>query len=472
MDKGLGAVTWWGFSPAIDVLEYFKLCDFKNKRSTADHHDITVNVLLVGGADIRHILKTMTKLKFKQFQKVHFYILEHNLENYARILLLMSLALEKFATISLQEKTELMAEIFGNSLIRAQTASYIHELSNDFVKMVTDFDELNEKLPLFSLEALKYKERDMLEGIFKLWRKPDKNIFDIEQCWDLRIRQYLGTRYDTSKGAFDWDYSMKLSDRGAEIIGTQCYQRWRKTGVAFELRDGAYDMPNKTLASGLIFKNDGERHGRRGYWGDIVVSPYIAFGIECDDEEFFKRANKQFVSNSEAITKHNLTTLLYELQTGKAYKAITNLEPDTTMETIGEEEDNDELDGAGGDRVTCSSSRSYLSCDNVKITFLPLNSLPELSKKEKYQNMFDQVYFSNSMVHHLTPEVTNIFANNASIILETAKFITELTKEQYIAFTNKIDSMAKAAGCETLIDCCPEKDAFSFYKFQRQTSST
>jgi len=86
--------------------------------------------------------------------------------------------------------------------------------------------------------------------------------------------------------------------------------------------------------------------------------------------------------------------------------------------------------------------------------------------------MFDQVYFSNSMVHHLTPEVTNIFANNASIILETAKFITELTKEQYIAFTNKIDSMAKAAGCETLIDCCPEKDAFSFYKFQRQTSST
>jgi len=52
------------------------------------------------------------------------------------------------------------------------------------------------------------------------------------------------------------------------------------------------------------------------------------------------------------------------------------------METIGEEEDNDELDGAGGDRVTCSSSRSYLSCDNVKITFLPLNSLPELSKKE------------------------------------------------------------------------------------------
>jgi len=51
------------------------------------------------------------------------------------------------------------------------------------------------------------------------------------------------------------------------------------------------------------------------------------------------------------------------------------------METIGEEEDNDELDGAGGDRVTCSS-RSYLSCDNVKITFLPLNSLPELSKKE------------------------------------------------------------------------------------------
>lgn len=54
-----------------------------------------------------------------------------------------------------------------------------------------------------------------------------------------------------------------------------------------------------------------------GYWGDIVVSPYIAYGVECDDQSHFERANKQLVSDSEQITKHNLTSLLHELQSGE-----------------------------------------------------------------------------------------------------------------------------------------------------------
>jgi len=32
--------------------------------------------------------------------------------------------------------------------------------------------------------------------------------------WNNRLRQYLGTRYDTRNGAFDWDLSMKLGDLG------------------------------------------------------------------------------------------------------------------------------------------------------------------------------------------------------------------------------------------------------------------
>ena len=29
---------------------------------------------------------------------------------------------------------------------------------------------------------------------------------------DLRLRQHLGTRYDTRRGVFDWDYHMKLTE--------------------------------------------------------------------------------------------------------------------------------------------------------------------------------------------------------------------------------------------------------------------
>jgi len=39
---------------------------------------------------------------------------------------------------------------------------------------------------------------------------------------------------------------------------------------------------------------EGERLGRRGYWGDIVVSPYVTFGIECKDQSFFKKTNNMF----------------------------------------------------------------------------------------------------------------------------------------------------------------------------------
>ena len=43
-------------------------------------------------------------------------------------------------------------------------------------------------------------------------------------------------------------------------------------------------------------KNTAESCLVRGYWGDIIISPYIAFGVECDykpeSEKLFKIANK------------------------------------------------------------------------------------------------------------------------------------------------------------------------------------
>ena len=38
----------------------------------------------------------------------------------------------------------------------------------------------------------------------------------------------------------------------ADIVNSHEYRGWRSTGVAFEVREGDYDVPNKTLASGLI----------------------------------------------------------------------------------------------------------------------------------------------------------------------------------------------------------------------------
>ena len=47
---------------------------------------------------------------------------------------------------------------------------------------------------------------------------------------------------------------MKMIERGAGIIHKKEYNYWRETGSAFSVREGTYNVPNKTLASGLIIK--------------------------------------------------------------------------------------------------------------------------------------------------------------------------------------------------------------------------
>jgi len=70
------------------------------------------------------------------------------------------------------------------------------------------------------------------------------------------------------------------------------------TGVAFESRFSSYVIANRTLGSYLPGKTKMTYESClvRGYWGDIVISPYIAFGIECDympeKEKLFKIVNK------------------------------------------------------------------------------------------------------------------------------------------------------------------------------------
>lgn len=43
-----------------------------------------------------------------------------------------------------------------------------------------------------------------------------------------------------------------------------------------------------------------------GYWGDILNSPYHAFGTVADDPGLFKVANKQFTYTAVDVAEHNL----------------------------------------------------------------------------------------------------------------------------------------------------------------------
>uniref|UniRef100_A0A0B7AGC5 Dynein assembly factor 3, axonemal n=1 Tax=Arion vulgaris TaxID=1028688 RepID=A0A0B7AGC5_9EUPU len=499
MTDGYGNINWWGFSPALDLQEtgLIQMC---NKLSCTAPEE--VHILLVGTGDIRHILKTIARRYRHTQKKLLFYVVESALELYARDMLLMMIALELQKNMGLQDKTELFLEIYGNSLVRQQSSEYVENMAHELIKMVTDFDYMKKKIPMFDLSQLKYKERDFLESILKFWRNRGKIIpFEISKCWDLRLRQLMGVRYDCRRNVYDWDYNMELIERGGSIVYVRQYKDWRDNGVAFQIREGTYDVPNRTLSSAMVFKLEGERFPRRGYWGDMVVSPYITFGTETEEKSFYKKQNNMHVKTAEDVSEFNIMSMFHEITSNEKYE-LPNVKPPekkeetkqtARLEEITEEEvenmeddekkneleDNksdenvnmskseDENENKSEEKLNSETDHEWLCLDDVSITFLPLACTQELIRKKKYQQLFSVVFFSNSMVHHLKPEVSQLFADKCSLILETALFMLELKKDSVVEFVKKISDMATAAGCTPMETPAELKDSHIKFYFER-----
>jgi len=488
MTDGYGNICWWGFSPALD-LQHTGLSEMSTKLACSIPGEL--NILVVGAGDFRHVLLTIARKYRHTKRKLNFFVIESALEIYARDMLFTMIASEKQENMGLQDKTELFLELYGNSLVREQSSQYVTRMSQELIKMVTDFDYLAQKLPIFDLSLLKYKERDFLEGILKFWRNKDnKAPFDILKCWDLRQRQMLGVRYDCKLNAFDWDYNMALIERGGSIVHLKQYKDWRNNGIAFTIREATYDVSNRTLASGMVFKHDGERYPRRGFWGDMVVSPYIPFGIECEEKSFFKKANNQHTKTAEQVSEFNINAMFHEILNKTRYelpkidekKDAENKSETATIEEIVEEDINekcnisdtiepkDDLVPEDNQEETISDEKphEWLPIDDVSVTFLPLLCTVDLAKKAKFKKLFNVAFFSNSMVHHLKPEVSEMFADKCSVVLETALFMLQLKKEQVQEFLKKVTGLAEAASCKPLEVTDDLQDSYAKFYFERK----
>ncbi|CAL8072777.1 unnamed protein product [Calicophoron daubneyi] len=166
------------------------------------------------------------------------------------------------------------------------------------------------------ISPLKFKERDILEMVFKFWKRTSKEEFQITACWDQRLRKHLGTRYDAIPNVFDWDCSITLHDRQATQINPREYEKWRQKGVAFVLREAEYTSPNRSLGSGRMFTlPNGEKKVYWGYWGDITCSPYLAFGIDTSRyPDLAKTVNGQKAYGATITSEVNVRSLLWELE--------------------------------------------------------------------------------------------------------------------------------------------------------------
>mmetsp|Transcript_10524 Transcript_10524/g.20225 ORF Transcript_10524/g.20225 Transcript_10524/m.20225 type:complete len:289 (-) Transcript_10524:11-877(-) len=257
----VGFVSFWGFTPALDFIE--------NK--TGELH-----VLIAGSGDLRHLLRSIAEHVPEASLDLHVYICETAKEVLARDILLLHLINE--LELPIRERVELFLDLYGNALMRERTAEYLDLRVRPLIQVVTGTSRTS-FAGMLDFSLLKHKDRDEIEEVMQAWRLAVP--FDIGSLRDTRLRAHYKERYDHRVNLIDWDYQWHVKLLGPQIHFIH-FKEWRNTGVAFEVRLARYTVANRTLSGYQEGRKKTTRDSClvRGYWGDIVMSPYWAFGID------------------------------------------------------------------------------------------------------------------------------------------------------------------------------------------------
>lgn len=273
-------------------------------------------MLITGGADVRHILKTLAKQRCSApGRRFRFYVHESVHEVMARHLLFLQII--NNTAIPIRERMELFLSLHGNSMVREKDNLYVAEIAKELIELMTE-ESLHPLTNAIDLSHLKHKDRDILQDVFKSWLEDVP--FDVEALRENRCRGYYRDRYDHRKNMFDFDYQSHIKPK-AGIINWFHYKEFCFTGVAFETRLGTYKLPNRTLSSHTqaTDRKKGTTIEIRGFWGDIINSPYHCFGTTTHPEDrarLFKISGSMYRHTEGDLAEFNVTSFITEMETG------------------------------------------------------------------------------------------------------------------------------------------------------------
>ena len=366
--------------------------------------------------------------------------------------------------LSYAERIELYLDAYGNCMNREKTFIYIQELAKKFMDVASQTLKNKtyiEKYLDFSL--IKYKDRDEITEYFKLWHSKEK--FDIEKLRDQRLRYHYKQRYDFRQNLVDWDFNMYLLPL-TKIIHISNFRKFRLTGLSFETRQATYPCPNRTLATYIPGKNKKTLDNIEvlGFWGDILMSPYFAHGVEVTEPkektEFYKTYNLEYVFNSISITEFHIRRYLTKLETLIDYHPnFTDKTPEQRDKekaekenTIMSMEDKDYLElqlkiaeeNKLHNSLVIKEKKALKAFDKLKVKFFFLSGdIQPILEREKFKNLIDVVVIGINS-DNLINEKLSIFMKKKGIVyIETLANWFLLKKEERDWFSDKLKEMAE-----------------------------
>jgi hypothetical protein len=232
----------------------------------------------------------------------------------------------------------------------------------------------------------------------------------------------------------DYDYTTNIKEI-AGIIHWYHFKEFCFTGVSFETRLASYNTPNRTLASYAEGKGEkGTTVQVRGFWGDIINSPYHGFGTSADAADkarLFRISGQQYKHTETDIAEFGVTALLNEMETGEPYhlppekpeehvypyaSPLEDLFALPKVQEVAEEEAKKEktAEDTGGYPASGSNARAQRKSrqekkkvvdwpalssgfDDVEVVFLAGN-LNETLKKSKYEKLFHRAFIGTMVV--------------------------------------------------------------------------
>lgn len=282
-----------------------------------------LNFLICGAGDIRHIIKTVAKRhQTAPGRELCFYIWDKEPEVLARHVLFLQMI--NNTALPIRDRVEFFLSIYGNTLVREKDCKYVEEICRELEELVADDGEDNPLMDLIDFSCLTHKQRDGIQEAMRGWRAGVP--FDIESLRDQRLRGYYRNRYEYRKNLMDWDFQNCMKPQ-CGIVHWLHYKEFAHTGVSYETRLASYDTPNRTLASYTEAKerDTGKLIMQRGFWGDVINTPYHAFGTTTHPKDFdrlFKTTSGQYRQHETDIAEFNLVAYLSEMETGEEFHLL------------------------------------------------------------------------------------------------------------------------------------------------------